>query len=63
VIGRTSWLAEHNVVTMGDSADNLSVLHLAVDGTAVARFHLRDTIRPEAQDALRQLRNAGANVS
>jgi cation transport ATPase len=63
VIGRTSWLAEHNVVTMGDSADNLSVLHLAVDGTAVARFHLRDTIRPKHRRLFASCATPARNVS
>jgi len=58
VIGRASWLAARGIPA-AESEDTLSVLHLAVDGTHVARFHLRDRVRPEAAAALTALRAAG----
>jgi len=58
VVGRASWLASHGI-TVAESDDTLSVLHLAVDGAHVARFHLRDRVRPEAAAALSALRAGG----
>ena len=59
VIGRASWLAENGITPPAETADALSLLHLAVNGEPIARFHLSDTIRPEARAALAELRAGG----
>lgn len=59
VIGRASWLAAQGIATPADSPDAVSLLHLAVDGTIAATFHLRDTLRPEAHGTIAALRADG----
>ena len=57
-LGRAGWVDAH-----GAPADEALPLVLGVDGRAVAGFGFDERLRPDAVDALRQLRTQGVEVS
>ena len=52
-LGRASWAA-------GDGTNGGT--SMALDGTALARFHFREELRPDAESQIRQFRSAGMPV-
>lgn len=67
LIGSLDWLRSHEVDVLGEceeacarcAADGATVSVLAVDGEAVAVYATRDELRPDAADAVAELKRGG----
>lgn len=59
LIGRPSWLAARGIEIIESPAAACSVVQLAVGGRHAATFHFSQSIRPEAAETLRRLREWG----
>ena len=59
VLGRPALLQQLGIVHVLPARSAASIVGLALDGQLLAWFHLADTPRPEAADAMAQLRQLG----
>lgn len=58
-LGRRRWLEEQGWALQGDAQSPHSLVSLVCDGHHAGDFHLADTVRPEAAEALARLRALG----